>query len=109
MRETVSCPSRGVGHVLTFEFNMYSNTRARGDSQQLKVLAASSSGIAPVSVYGVAQQADQILFMLSKFLQVLNVRNVECYVVETNYITQLCTDGVHKRTFICPRKKERIL
>ena len=28
--------------------------RARGDIQQLKVLAASSSGIAPVSAYGVA-------------------------------------------------------
>jgi hypothetical protein len=39
---------------------------AKGDIQQLKVLAASSNGIAPVSAYGVAArpiQADRTLFI----------------------------------------------
>ena len=39
---------------LEFEDISPAAIRARGDIQQLKALAASSSGIAPVSAYGVA-------------------------------------------------------
>jgi hypothetical protein len=40
--------------------------------------------------------------MLLKFLQVPNVQNVECYVVETNYITQF----IRGHSFVRERKSE---
>ena len=48
--------------------------------------------------------------MLVEFLKVLNVQNVECYVVETNYITQLCVGiemgFIRGHSFVRDRKGE---
>jgi hypothetical protein len=61
-----------------------------------------------VSGYGVAARPNS--FCAIKILQVLNVQDVECYVVETNYITQLCTciqmGFIRGHSFVRERKSE---
>ena len=73
-------------------------------NRKLKVIAASSSGIAPV-------QADQILSMLLKFFEknqcaLDDVQNVKCYVNSANLQVQIWTELIIGHSFVQERKSE---